>query len=71
MYIPVDVRDVIYTLSGGASRIDKPMKLDRNFRSHSGILKVTQLTMNTYAYACIYICVCTYVYACTRMSMRI
>ncbi len=35
-----EVREVVHRLSGGCESIAKPLKLERNFRSHTGILNV-------------------------------
>ena len=40
-----EVRSVIYALGRNGARIERPLKLETNFRSHSGILKVAAFVL--------------------------
>ena len=41
-----EIREVVHRLSGGCESIAKPMKLERNFRSHSSILNVAAVVLD-------------------------
>eukprot|EP00547_Thalassionema_nitzschioides_P017852 CAMPEP_0194239112 /NCGR_PEP_ID=MMETSP0158-20130606/5677_1 /TAXON_ID=33649 /ORGANISM="Thalassionema nitzschioides, Strain L26-B" /LENGTH=1368 /DNA_ID=CAMNT_0038973517 /DNA_START=483 /DNA_END=4585 /DNA_ORIENTATION=- len=41
-----EIRSIVYTISNGKYRLERPEKLTRNFRSHNGILSVSNLVLN-------------------------
>lgn len=41
-----EIRSIVHALSEGKKRLERPEKLARNFRSHNGILRVSNLVLN-------------------------
>jgi hypothetical protein len=41
-----EIRSVVHDISGGLQKVDKPIKLTKNFRSHKGILRVGNMVLD-------------------------